>query len=346
MKILFATYESIPIAKGGPYVKIIEMRKHLQEMGHYVELFNMWESFDKFEQFDIVHLVGSNFSIYGLARSLKHRNIKFVVEPVFFSRHSPSFLRIVSSVDKFGRKLFPGFWLDYGFIRDICNWSELVLPNTGEEKDLISKGFKITETKFKVVPNGVSEKFLNADPSLFIEKYGIKDFVLYVGHIGPKRKNVLTFVKALKRINHPTVIIGKMLNMGETGEVRKLINNNNNIIWIDELSNDSPLLASAYAACDTFVLPSQFETPGIAALEAGLAGAKIVITSQGGTKEYFKNMANYVEPASIDSIKKGIESSLLLQKSDKLSEFIKNNFLWKIIAEKSINVYQQYFGVK
>jgi len=43
------------------------------------------------------------------------------------------------------------------------------------------------------------------------------------------------------------------------------------------------MLASAYAACDVFVLPSMFETPGIAALEAGLAGAKIVITKYGGT---------------------------------------------------------------
>lgn len=345
MKILFATYESVPIAGGGPYVKIMEMKKHLQEMGHYVELFNMWQSIDKLEQFDIVHLVGSNFSIYGLARSLKHRNINFVVEPVFFSRHSPSFLRIVSSMDKFGRKLFPGFWLDYGFIKDICNWSELILPNTSEERDLISQGFKIADTKFKVIPNGVSEKFLNADPSLFIEKYNIKDFILYVGHIGPKRKNVLALIKTLNGINHPTVIIGKMLNMGETREVKKLIDNSD-ILWIDELSNNSPMLASAYAACDTLVLPSQFETPGIAALEAGLAGAKVVITSQGGTKEYFKNMAIYIEPGSVDSIKRGIESSLSLPKSEKLSEFIKSNFLWGIIAEKTIDIYQQYFGIK
>jgi glycosyltransferase involved in cell wall biosynthesis len=137
-----------------------------------------------------------------------------------------------------------------------------------------------------------------------------------------------------------------MLNMGETQEVKKLIDSDNNIMWIGELPNDSQMLASAYAACDTLVLPSQFETPGIVALEAGLAGAKLVITSKGGTKEYFKDMANYVEPGSIDSIKKGIESSLSLPNSEKLSEFIKSNFLWGIIAEKTINVYQQYFGVK
>ena len=78
---------------------------------------------------------------------------------------------------------------------------------------------------------------------------------------------------------------------------------------IGSLDNQSEMLASAYAASDTFVLPSQFETPGISALEAALAGAKIVITPYGGTKEYFKNMAEYVDSGSSEAIKAGIEKS-------------------------------------
>lgn len=341
MKILYATYESVPLAKGGPFVKIQEMKKHLREMGHQVELFNMWESVNKLNEFDIVHLVGSNFSIYGLARSLKQRNINFFVEPVFFSRHSPAFINTVSKIDKSIRKLFPGSWLDYGFIRDICNWSELVLPNTDAEKDLIFQGFNIPEKKFSVIHNGVSERFLNADPDLFIKKYGVKDFILFVGHIGPKRKNVLALVKALEKINYPAVIVGRILDMGESKEVKKLVDNNKNIILIEELPNDSPLLESAYAACDTFVLPSQFETPGIAALEAALAGAKIVITKYGGTKEYFEDMAVYVDPSSVDSIRGGIQLSLKSVKSNKLKEFIRNNFLWRKIAAETVDVYNK-----
>jgi glycosyltransferase involved in cell wall biosynthesis len=346
MKILFATYEGVQIAKGGPYIKIMEVRKHLQNMGHQVDLLNMWESFDKIKQYDVVHLVGSNFSIYGLARSLYQKGIKFIVEPVFFSRHSPLLLRTFFSLTKFLKKLVPGAWIDYIFIGDICSWAELIVPNTYAEKDLISKGFNIPGSKFEIIPNGVSERFLNADPSLFIEKYGIKDFILTVGHIGPKRKNILALVKALEKINHPSVIIGKMLNTGETQEVKELISKNKNIIHVDELPNDSPLLASAYAACDTFVLPSQFETPGIAALEAALSGAKIVITPYGGTKDYFKDMATYIEPDSIEEISEGIQKTLDSQKTDRIKEFIKNNFLWESVAKKSQQVYQQISSAK
>ena len=143
MKILFATYEGVLIAKGGPYIKIMETRKHLQNMGHHVDLLNLWESFDKIKQYDVVHLVGSNFSIYGLARSLKYRGIKFIVEPVFFSRHSSSFIKTFFALSQFLKKAVPGIWIDYGFIGDICSWAELIAPNTFSEKDLISKAFNL-----------------------------------------------------------------------------------------------------------------------------------------------------------------------------------------------------------
>ncbi len=339
MKICFATYEGVPIAKGGPYIKIKECKKELEKLGHEVELFNMWSSVDKLKDFDIIHLVGSNFSIYGFARNLFYNNIRFLVEPVFFSSHSPSYLSRVNSIDKFTRKLFPGLWFDYGFIRDICNWSGLVTPNTTEEQSLISNGFKIPANKFRIIPNGVSERFLNADPDLFYKKYGIKDFILNVGHIGPKRKNILALVKALDKINHPAVIIGKILETGESEEVKKLIQRNKNILLIEELENDSEILASAYASCDTFVLPSLFETPGIAALEAALSGAKIVVTPYGGTKDYFRDMAEYVEPNSLESIQHGIEKSLNAAKSNSLQNFIKENFLWQKVAQRSLEIY-------
>jgi glycosyltransferase involved in cell wall biosynthesis len=104
------------------------------------------------------------------------------------------------------------------------------------------------------------------------------------------------------------------------------------------------LLASAYAACDVFVLPSQFETPGIAALEAGLAGAKIVITPVGGTKEYFRDDAIYVEPSSTESIVQGIQAALKKEKDSSLRTRIQKEFLWDKVGEKTKQVYQSILG--
>jgi glycosyltransferase involved in cell wall biosynthesis len=341
MKICFATYPAVTLTGGGPFIKMKEVRKHLEMLGHQVDLFDMWNTNQNLNEYDIIHLVGSNFFIYGFARTLKERNINFLVEPVFFTRHSYKFLQRINFIEKLIRKTARGIWFDYGIIRDICEWSKFVLPNTNSEAEIISKGLLIPKEKFEVIHNGVSKRFLSGDPEIFQKKYGINNFILYVGHLGYKRKNGLALLKTLKQIKNPAVIIGKINDIGESKEILSEIEKNKNIIFIDSLENDSPLLASAYAACDTFVLPSQFETPGIAALEAGLAGAKIVITPFGGTKEYFKDMAEYPNPYSIDSIKTSIEKSLNKPKDEKLKNHIKNNFLWDKIAERTADVYQK-----
>jgi glycosyltransferase involved in cell wall biosynthesis len=99
------------------------------------------------------------------------------------------------------------------------------------------------------------------------------------------------------------------------------------------------MLASAYAGCELFVLPSLFETPGIAALEAGLAGAKIVITERGGTREYFGEEAVYVDPGSVESIRGGIVRGLARQRTDRLRDRIRTKYLWEDVARQTAAAY-------
>ncbi len=44
MKICFATHDGVVLSKGGPYTKIIEIRKKLIEKGIEVDLFNQWDT--------------------------------------------------------------------------------------------------------------------------------------------------------------------------------------------------------------------------------------------------------------------------------------------------------------
>jgi glycosyltransferase involved in cell wall biosynthesis len=188
MKICLATYEGVPLARGGPFVKITEIKKHLEFMGHEVSLFNMWETDFSSRHYDIIHLVGSNFSIYGLARNLKFREKNFLIEPVFYSNRSALIIKSLSTIDKVLRNFVSGIWFDHAILRDICNWAELIVPNTSAEKELLLKSFEIPAQKFEIIPNGVSEKFIDSNPSVFEKKFGIKDFILSVGHIGPEGK--------------------------------------------------------------------------------------------------------------------------------------------------------------
>ncbi len=100
------------------------------------------------------------------------------------------------------------------------------------------------------------------------------------------------------------------------------------------------LLASAYSACDVFVLPSEYETPGIAAMEAALAGAKIVITPFGGTRDYFGDDVIYIDPTSAEDIARGIRAALGREKDTTLRERFRKEFVWDKVGEKTKQVYE------
>ena len=87
-------------------------------------------------------------------------------------------------------------------------------------------------------------------------------------------------------------------------------------------------------------MPSYYETPGLAALEGGLEGSNVVITRIGGTREYFGELADYLNPYSIESIRKALVRAYDRPRSDKLQKRILKNFTWDLAAKKTIEAYK------
>jgi len=340
MKICMASYPAVSILHGGPNTQLRMTARHLAQYGIDPVLFDPWARFGK-ESAGLVHLFAANIGTYHLAREVRDIGIPLVVSPIIFSRHSSNFIRAGLWGTRLLQGVWKGVWTDYALTADICAWASALLPNTRAEADLLVKGLGVKSNMVHVIPNGVEERFLVADPGLFKKTYGLQNFILNVGHIGHERKNVLALIKALGEIDHPSVIIGRRISGGYGDACVREAQKHKQILLLEGLDHESEMLASAYAACDVFALPSLFETPGIAALEAGLAGAKIVITQTGGTKEYFEGMAVYVDPLSVDSIKQGILAALQNPKTTGLREHINKSFLWSRVAEKTAQVYRK-----
>jgi glycosyltransferase involved in cell wall biosynthesis len=340
VKVVLAGFQAVSILRGGPYTQINATAENLRREGVETALFDPWAPFDATSA-DIVHLFSAGVGTYHLAREIHSLGIPLVVSPITYSRHSPPFVRAGLYATRFLQRLGPGAWSDYAFMADICGWAHAVLPNTEAEASIVRQGLRVPDERIIVIPNGVDERFSAGDPDLFKKKYGLDRFILNVGHIGHRRKNVLSLIRALATIDHPSVIIGRIIK-GEYGDacVREAAKHKQ-VLLIDGLDHNSEMLASAYAACEVFALPSQFETPGLAALEAGLAGARIVITPKGGTKEYFEDLAVYVDPDSIESIRSGILQALKMPKDDRLLHRIRARYLWKRVAEETANVYRR-----
>lgn len=341
MRVAFFVYPWAMQSPGGGEILLLKTKEFLEKKGIDVTLFNQWEH--KLKDFDILHVFGSVKDCLGLMEAAKNAGVKVVLSPVFwstfnrslheyggFSKKSQMVLRHLAKV------MFP---VMPSARRKMFLLADALTPNSLAEAEQVMRLFAIDKRKMHVVYLGADERFINADPSEFVNKYRIKDFILSVGRIEP-RKNQLNLIKALKGSKKKLVFIGNpVIGYEKYYELcRKLADD---AIFINRLEHSDNLLSSAYAACSVFVLQGWFETPGLVALEAGLSGAKLAVTGGGSTREYFGDYAEYFNPANPISIKKAIEAALAKARTKSLQSHITENFLWSKTVEENIKIYKK-----
>jgi glycosyltransferase involved in cell wall biosynthesis len=188
--------------------------------------------------------------------------------------------------------------------------ADRVVTNSRTESAMLSELLGLPAAKFATVRNAVDERFLErADPGAFRRTFDIaEDFVLCVGNIEP-RKNQLRLAQAMQGIENATLVLaGGARDRDYLAAVRSA--GGSRLRHVGSLEHAGDLIRSAYAACTVFALPSLFETPGLAALEAAAQGAPVVVTGEGSTREYFGTAARYVDPKSTASIASAISDAL------------------------------------
>jgi len=339
MRVCFASSQAVVLTHGGVRTQMQQTKSALEALGVRVDLLKADEQLEP-SDYDVIHIFTANIGTYHLARALRLHGCPLVISPIFYTRRSHATVRAVVAADRLINRVVRGVWTDYGLMAEMCGWASAVLPNTEEEAELFVQALGVARERVTAIPNGVEARFADGTAELFRTDKGLEGFILCVTHVGPERKNVRRLVEALEGIDHPAVIIGPVEQSPEGMKCVERAKRNPRLTFIEALPHSSPLLASAYAACDVFVLPSLFETPGIAAMEAALAGAKIVVTAYGGTREYFGGEAEYVNPASSGDIRRGILAALKKPKTGGLRERILQNFTWQRVAAQTKSVYE------
>jgi glycosyltransferase involved in cell wall biosynthesis len=243
--------------------------------------------------------------------------------------------------NKFG-KIFQHSYSGNVCGKKISMMSKILLPNSTEEAKYITIAWDVPKEKIHIIPNGVDKEFYYADPAEFKHKYGLENFILGVGSLSG-RKNYDLLAEVCCEMEIPLVLIGELGNSTKSIKIKKLADKYKNIIMIEHIDHDSSLLRSAYAAADILALPSDFETPGLVALEGALAGCKVLITEIGGTREYFLDYAYYVKPRKKSDLKKGLNYLLNKKKDNKLKEHILKNYTWDKVAKKTYDIYKKLY---
>ena len=354
IKVALATHQATNSLRGGVETQILKTMEYVNRLDGPIEakLFDMWN--DRIEDYDIVHIFGPElFPTESLVISdyAILNNVNVVTSPIAYdsqgyTRDGIGIIRsglwkALVSFRTFSSKSDHLQFLDpFRNMQKILKNSDKILPNTKDEQNHLMETFPdIPKDKFTLVPNGVDLRFKNGTSEVFKEEYGIEDFVLYLGAIG-RRKNVHRLIEAFlcTELNTNLVIIGRVAEREYYDMCKK--GANERVVFLPPISHESELLRSAFKACKVAVLPSYYETPGLAALEGGLAGANVVVTGIGGTREYFKDYAWYVDPTSTESIKEALLEAYAAPKTSDLSDHIEANFTWEKVARKTADSYE------
>jgi glycosyltransferase involved in cell wall biosynthesis len=329
-------------APGGGENQLVQTGRSLEAQGVRIRLFSAWT--DRLEHARLLHLFGMSREGLELARVARARRVPVVlspicwIEPLAMAALAADPVRRTLDLVKWNVKRAVPRWPCWR--RDLLGLASAILPNSHAEARQLARYFGANLGAIHVVPNGVARRFAEARPELFRSTYGQREFVLYVGRIEP-RKNVLGLVRATRSLGLPLVVFGAAPAGAERYAEACRRAGGAAAEWLGAVDHADPRLASAYSAARVFALPSWFETPGLAALEAALAGAAVVITPFGCTREYFGDRVKYARPDRPRALCRAIERAWLAGPDPHLASEVAAKLLWSNVARRTAEVYDE-----
>jgi glycosyltransferase involved in cell wall biosynthesis len=327
---------------GGGENQLIQTGRYLEARGVAIRPFSPWT--DRLDRAGLLHLFGMSREGLHLARVARAKGVPVVLSPICWIE--PRAMAVLAT-DRVGRLANRAKWRLKALVprfptwrRDLLRVVDSILPNSVAEGEQLVRWFGADPAKIRPVPNGVEERFARADASGFRAIHGNGDFVLYVGRIEP-RKNVLGLVEGVKLAGLPLVVIGDALPGCEAYAAECKRAASGFARWLPRVDHDDPLLESAYAAARVLALPSWFETPGLVALEAAMAGTAVVVTPHGCTREYFEDRVGYARPDRPLEIARAVAEAWKTGPDPGLSAHVGRHYPWSEVARQTAEAYEQ-----
>jgi D-inositol-3-phosphate glycosyltransferase len=180
-----------------------------------------------------------------------------------------------------------------------------IIASTGREKETLHGSYGVPLEKVAVIPCGVNlDLFIPADCTKARRQLGIKSgkIILFAGRID-RIKGLDRLIEAVAMLDHISDL--KLLVIGGDENSREEIARLKNMAQelgvggIVDFRESVPqeFLPTYYSAADVFVLPSYYESFGMAALEALACGTPVVTTPMGDWENIIQPGVNgYIAP--------------------------------------------------
>ena len=320
MKVLIATYQSAFFCPGGGEQQLLRTYDAMKEYNIDVELFDYYNT-EKISKCDIIHIFSVCYGLEALINAAKDSQKKIAVSPIHWPKN------IIPDSHEYNR------------IRHILLQADIIMPNSQAEANYLNRFYCLNKPQnFHVVCNGLSNFYLNhAYCYQRINKKIDETKVLFCGNI-EERKNIIRLAKAVNCLGYKLTLAGRVRDKKILDEMTI---NNYNYTHIDGYQNESIEHLQLMNEHDIFCLPSHYETPGLAALEACVFGLKTVVSQEGCTQEYFKQQAIYCDPNSTNSIVHALRTAANETKNLLRPEGLENLYTWNNAALQTIEGYRK-----
>lgn len=346
-KVLFIVAPTQYLPSGGIQTQVRRTQVELEKRGYEIELFSRTKAY-RASDYLCGHVWRAGLETYMDTLSLANQGIPFALSTIFLrgtlSRISRLQYRYVHNLLERNPFHLVNDTLCARKQAQLCG---AALPNTQFEAEYCYETIRLDPKKTTVIPNGVDTDWLveeqnhRKDQTLFDQP-----FVLCVGRIDDPRKNFDLVVQACLKLKIRCVLVGSLNGNSKRGPGKKIqqaVDANSELIkYLGVIPHGSPELAELFQKCTVLALPSDFETPGLAALEAGFCGSKIIITPVGGTREYFQDDVEYVQPKKIRPLELAIIKCIDQTQSTDLSRRIGRDYTWANVARLTAEVYESF----
>ncbi|MCR4402372.1 MAG: glycosyltransferase [Firmicutes bacterium] len=334
MRVLLQSRGDLLALPAGDTVQILETKKALGGLGvdadHSGALSPALDGYDLVHLFNLTRVAETAAQCENAVRAGK----PVVVSPIYWNPEE-----YIMHENPRQRSALLKFWRqDNPLRRRVVESAAMLLPNAESEAWLVHRDLGV-DAPFRVVPNGADPSFSDADPQEFVRKFGMTDFVLCCARISP-RKNQLALIRATRGLGLPVVFIGPVNDPFYYEACRNEADAHVHFLG----SMPQREIAAAYVAARVHVLPSWFETPGLASLEAAMAGCNVVSTDRGTAREYFGDLAWYCDPSDLDSIRTAILAAYGAPRRPELAALVKQNFTWERAAQATVKAYKEVLG--
>jgi glycosyltransferase involved in cell wall biosynthesis len=188
---------------------------------------------------------------------------------------------------------------------------------------------------FAVVPTSTDANLYHpAARDAFVQRHGLENFVLFTGRLEARKNQILLMLALANRADRPIVLIGGSVVDDYPDLLRALWRDNVTIL----ANMPEEELAGAYAAARVVAMPSWDEVVSLSSVNAAAATASLVFTRNGFEHEYFRDDAEYCDPADMQSIAAAIDRAWEShdQRRDRreaLRERVGREYTWDRTAE-------------